>query len=378
MLPALLALLACNTPSELVSPASAAPNGGTTTTWNAPTGSTVRVDMLDVGQGDSILIRTPAKSVLIDASEDSADVKTKLRALGVQGLDLVVATHPHADHIGGMDDVVQAFPIKLYTDNGLPHTTVTYSRLMADIESKSIPYRAATAGTVYNLDLGAKLEVLFPTGSPLSGTRSDLNANSVVTRLTYKNDCFLFVGDSEEPTEQALLSRGLTPCNVLKVAHHGSEYSSTQPFLDAVRPSIAIISVGTGNTYGHPGANTLGRLSAMGAKIYRTDQMGTITLTTSGNGVSVTTGVVPGVAPAAPNPVVSGPAPSVPSPSGPAANGVAQPATACAYLSSTTSEVFHEAGCGQGERIPAEKRICYSTREAAVASGKRPAGCCQP
>ncbi|HNH45730.1 MAG TPA: MBL fold metallo-hydrolase, partial [Myxococcota bacterium] len=252
MLPLFLSLFACSNSSDVVPSAVAQPIPavGATTSWTAPTGNNIRVDMLDVGQGDSILIRTPTKTILIDASEGVADVDDKLRALGVQGIDLAVATHPHADHIGGMDDVVRAIPIKMYMDNGLPHDTQTYTRLMSDIESKGITYRAAVAGTVINLDLGAKFEVLFPTGNPLTGTRSDLNANSVVTRLSYKDDCFLFMGDAEEPTERALISRGLGACEVLKVAHHGSEYSSIQSFLDVVRPDIALISVGKGNTYG--------------------------------------------------------------------------------------------------------------------------------
>jgi hypothetical protein len=184
----------------------------------------------------------------------------------------------------------------------------------------------------------------------------------VVTRLSYKDDCFLFVGDSEEPTERALVSRGLGACDVLKVAHHGSEYSSIQPFLDAVRPEIALISVGKGNSYGHPGASTLSRIQAMGARIYRTDLQGTITLTTTGNGVRVTTGSIPGVA----------------SGSGTTASTGSMSAGDCPYFSSGNSEVFHEADCGQGARILPEKRICYTKRDDAIKAGKRPGGCCLP
>lgn len=337
------------------------PAAAATTSWAAPTGSNIRVDVLDVGQGDSILIRTPTKTILVDASEGVADVDGKLAAMGVRAIDLAVATHPHADHIGGMDDVVRAIPIKMYIDNGLPHDTQTYARLMADIEAKGIAYRTAVAGTVINLDLGAKFEILFPTDRPLTGTRSDLNANSVVTRLTYKDDCFLFMGDAEEPTERALVSRGLGACDVLKVAHHGSEHSSIQPFLDVVRPEFSLISVGSGNSYGHPGPATVGRLQAMGSRVYRTDMNGTITLTTTGNGVRVTTGTIPGVA------------------TGGTTTGTGSVATGdCPYFSSGSSEVFHEASCGQGARILPEKRICYTKRDDALKAGKRPGGCCLP
>lgn len=124
---------------------------------------TMQVDILDVGQGDSILITSPAgKRVLIDAGIKEAGVTDQLRRLGVTELSLVVATHPHADHISGMKDVVNQIPIKLYTDNGLPHTTQTYTDLMAAIEAKQVPYKAAKKGQTYRLDDGIVLTVLFP------------------------------------------------------------------------------------------------------------------------------------------------------------------------------------------------------------------------
>lgn len=387
----------------------------------------LRVDMLDVGQGDSILIRTPAnKVILIDASESGAHVADQLKREGVDHLDLVIATHPHADHIGGMQTVLQTFPVKRYTDNGLPHTTQTYAGVMTEIETRGISYQAAVRGTVFNLDDGAKLEILFPTGSPLTGTRSDLNANSVVTRLTHGSDCFLFVGDAEQPTEAALLSAGgLGQCDVLKVAHHGSQYSSTQAFLDVVQPKVALISVGVANRYRHPGPDTVERIRAMGTAIYRTDESGQITVTSTGHGVKVTTThppvavlstpapwYPPGTAPAAgamgtlrvpetirpgqapvltssakpatPSSAGESPAPAaspapVPAPVAPGAPAPsAAPRADCPYLASVNSEVFHEAGCGNGEKILPANQVCYATREAAVASGRRPAGCCKP
>ena len=241
---------------------------------------TVTVDVLDVGQGDAIVIRTPAKKViLIDAGDSPSDTIDHLKALGVTHVDLAVATHPHADHIGGMASVVEALPVKVFTDNGLPHTTDTYRRLMTAVETRGVTYRTAIAGTVYRLDDGATLDVLYPRGSPLRATRSDLNSNSVVLRLRHQKNCFLFTGDSEEPTEQALLEGdNLQTCDVLKVAHHGSNHSTTSSFLDRVKPRIAVVSVGVDNGYGHPGQETLGRLKAIGASVYQTDLDGTVTL----------------------------------------------------------------------------------------------------
>jgi len=140
---------------------------------------------------------------------------------------------------------------------------------------------------VYNLDDGAKLEVLFPNGVKLTNTRSDLNSNSVVMRLTHQGHCMLFTGDSEEPTEHALLSAGVGQCDVLKVAHHGSRHSSTTSFLEAVKPRFAVISLGVGNRYHHPGMETLQRLQAVGAEIHRTDLEGQLTILSSEKGLTV-------------------------------------------------------------------------------------------
>ena len=344
---------------------------------------TVRVDVLDVGQGDSILIRTPAnKAILIDASDNQAKVPALLTALGVTALDLVIATHPHADHIGGMDEVLDAFPVKNYIDSGLPHTTATYAAVMSRVEAKKIPYRTGLTGMSFNLDDGAVLEILFPTGTPLKDTRSDLNSNSVVARLTHGDDCFLFPGDAEEPTERALVAAGLAQSDVLKVPHHGSNHSSTPAFLAAVKPSIAVISVGTGNRYGHPGEETLGRLAGTGAAIYRTDLMGTVTLLSDGKKIKVetqhpSTAVADAAPPTEPRATTQAASVHAVEKLTPAA-AEAVPPNACPYPASASSEVFHEEGCGNAEKISAANLVCYATREQAVKAGRRPAGCCKP
>ncbi len=346
-----------------------------------------------MGQGDSILIRTPAnKTILIDAGDGDVNVPKLLEGLGVTGLDLVIGTHPHADHIGGMDDVLDALPVKNYLDNGLPHTTKTYDGVMERIEAKEITYKSGLLGMKFNLDDGAVLEVLFPDGVKLKDTRSDLNSNSVVTRLTHGDSCFLFTGDAEEPTERALVNDGLGQCDVLKVAHHGSNHSSTRPFLEAVKPSIAVISVGTGNRYGHPGDDTLGRLQATGATIYRTDLMGQVTLLSDKEHITVETGQArptPGTVVTRPTPVLPPVAksdrtaaasadPALPDHDLDPASVDNMPELACPFPTSSTSEVFHEAGCGNAARISPNNLGCYQTREQAVAAGKRPAGCCKP
>lgn len=354
--------------------------------WTAWAG-TLTVDVLDVGQGDSILLRSPAgKAVLIDAGEEKNDVAEQLRALGVTELAMAVATHPHADHIGGMNAVLQAIPAKLYLDSGLPHTTATYSTLMQTVEQKGIPYKSAAVGQSYTLDGGIRLTVLGPESSPVRGSRSDLNANSVVIRVTNDQDCLLLVGDAELETEARLLEAGVQPCEVLKVAHHGSNFASSEAFLRAVKPKIALISVGEDNRYGHPGEEAVARLSAAGATIYRTDRDGGLRLQSTGKGWTIATQVasppLPSPAPASAVTSTSAPPASAPPTSGTSAS--VEPATAspvdstCAFVASVNSRLFHGADCPTARRISAATRVCYAAREDAEAAGRTPAQDCSP
>lgn len=252
------------------------------------------VDVIDVGQGDAILIREGGKAVLIDGGDVTAgdQLVKDLAALRVDHLDLVVATHPHADHIGGLPGVLRTFPVGRYMDNGLPHTTAAYAKLMALVDEHAIPYQAAKRGAKIKLSPDATFTVLFPDGVPLTGTRSDLNANSVVLRLDHGENSFLFVGDAEADTERALVDDGIDPVDVLKVAHHGSEHSSTAAFLDAVAPRIAVISVGEGNKYGHPDDATLTALEARHVEVYRTDRDGTVRLLSDAHTITIVHGPV--------------------------------------------------------------------------------------
>ena len=249
---------------------------------------TLNVHVLDIGQGDSILIQSPeGKVVLIDAGTGSINVVPQLQSMNVTEINLLVATHAHADHIGGIDDVINAFPVKVYLDNGMPHTTRTYNSLMKLIEDKNVTYISAKNGRQFNLGSEVTLEILHPQDRLLRNTRSDLNSNSVVIRMLHGQNCFLFTGDAEEPTEHILVQKGIEPCNVLKVAHHGSNHSSSQRFLQAVQPDIALISLGKNNRYNHPGEETVQRLEKIGSTIYRTDQHGTITLKSNGKDIEV-------------------------------------------------------------------------------------------
>ena len=253
---------------------------------------TLEVYFFDVGQGDSELIRLPGgETFLIDAGASSTEDELvgELRSLGAETLDLVVATHPHADHIGGMAAVIDAFDVRQVvmprvSESDTP-TTKTYENLLQSIADKGLTITPAEPGDELLSSGGAVLTVLAPNGEDYG----DLNNYSVVLRLTYGEDSFLFTGDAEEASEEEMLSLDwpLT-ATVLKCGHHGSETSTSPSFLDAVSPQYAVISCGVDNDYGHPDAVTLEKLEAAGAEVFRTDRQGTILASTDGSGVTMT------------------------------------------------------------------------------------------
>lgn len=243
------------------------------------------VDILDVGQGDAIVLRAAGKTVLIDAGDRDAPTVEHLRMLRVTQIDLAVGTHPHADHIGRMDEVIENFPVLRYMHNGLRHTTQTYLEVAQAADTHDVQSIVATTGMTLSLGDAVLVTVLNPSDTPLKGTRSDLNSNSVVLRVDHGEVSFLFTGDAEAPTEQAMLRRGIEPVDVLKIAHHGSNHSTTAGFLRATQPSIAVISCGEGNRYDHPGEETVQRLTDSGIWTLRTDLSGHIRLVSDGTEV---------------------------------------------------------------------------------------------
>jgi len=249
-------------------------------------GARLRVDFIDVGQGDAALITSPAgKTVLIDGGphEASASLVSFLRERHTGPLDLVLLTHRHADHLGGLPAVVETIGARMFMDAPTPHPGKEREHLMRALERAHVPIRDAEPGRRIDLGAGATLTLLGPPEPPIIGSRSDVNANSVVARLDFGATSFLFMGDAETPTERWLLARGAdVRARVLKVAHHGSRFSSTARFLDAVAPAIAVISVGARNDYHHPAPGTLRRLEDRGVEIHRTDVEGTVTIESDG------------------------------------------------------------------------------------------------
>lgn len=286
----MLLALSCASPTPPPTP----PTADTPAPQFSDVSGRLRAHVLDVGQGDAILIITPEKkTVLVDSgtSRGSEAVLQALQKYNVEKLDLVVATHPHADHIGGMVKVLDAVPVKNFLDSGQPHPTATYEKMLAAIKAKIGKLIVARAGQKFDLDSGVQLLVLGPSSPMLEKVSgSDENANSVILKLVYGNFQMLLTGDSEDETEQRLLERGADlRAKVLKVAHHGSNYASTTEFLEKVAPEAAIISCGADNDYGHPAPKTLERLKRVGVKLYRTDLNGEVTVVSDGKEYEIQT-----------------------------------------------------------------------------------------
>lgn len=250
----------------------------------------LEIHFIDVDNADCILVRQQDKTLLIDAGESVTyeRVERYLQDYGVTHLDLVIATHPHADHIGGMPNVLERFSVGEFVMSFMPDdatpTTKTYIRMLELLDEKDIPVREARVGDIYELGT-ARLQIL----GPIEET-DEKNDMSVVTRLTFGDRAFLFTGDAESGVEKQLVNSGYTlSADVLKLGHHGSKTSSSSLFLKAVSPQCAIATCGADNDYSHPHREVLQRLDAMGITLYRADISGNIVITSDGETFKVST-----------------------------------------------------------------------------------------
>ncbi|MBQ9079985.1 MAG: MBL fold metallo-hydrolase [Clostridia bacterium] len=250
-------------------------------------GEYIEIHVIDVGQGDSILIRTAGGDMLIDAGPSSGEdeLKAYLTEMQVADLEYAVFTHPDADHIGNADMILTDYTVSNVIMPDREATSKTYERMMTALEASGanvvepVPESSFTLGSM-------TVTILAPVGEKYSST----NDYSVVMRLDFGETSFMMTGDAEEHAEEDILERystAMLDCDVLKVGHHGSDTSTSQAFLDAVSPELALISCGEGNTYGHPYAVTLQKLEAASAEIYRTDEWGSIVLISDGVDITV-------------------------------------------------------------------------------------------
>jgi len=253
-----------------------------------PSGS-LSISFIDVGQGDSILVQAGDENYLIDAGrpEEGPNVVDFLRSRGVRELDGMVNTSGDADHVGGLSDVLDAFPVEAVYLSGYPKGTLTYNTFLRGVRDEGVTPETVRAG--YRTDWGGvRMDVISPPSEAEGGLFSESNDNSVAVLLTYGTARLLFAGDAEEKAEEYMANGPYTgPLTVLKVNHHGSNTSSTPLFLSRFPPKIAVIQCGADNPYGHPTPETLDRLQRTGAKIFRNDEDGDVIVTIKDQKVDV-------------------------------------------------------------------------------------------
>lgn len=244
------------------------------------------IHYVDVGQGDCILIGQNNEYVLIDAgnNEDGELLVDYFKQLGIEKFKYVIGTHAHEDHIGGIDNIINNFELEHFYMPDVITTTKTFEDVLDALLAKRKAFETPNIGDTFKLN-DASFEVLY-----LGKDKSDLNNTSIVLKLTYKNTTYLFMGDATSKVEKILLdNKANLKSDVLKVGHHGSQYSSTAAFLKQVSPSYAVIQVGENNDYDHPKEITLNKLEKLKTLTYRTDKHGTIILTSDGENISFET-----------------------------------------------------------------------------------------
>lgn len=323
-----------------------------------PVGSTFEVHFIDVGQGDCSLILCDGKAMIIDGGEasESSKVYAYLKAHGIDHLEYLVATHAHSDHIGGLSGALNYATVEKALCPVTQYDSKTFQSLLKYLGNQGIEITTPIAGDSFMLG-SASVQILGP-----QKQYDNANDTSIVLKVTYGQTSFLFTGDAERTAEADILNAGFDlSSTVLKVGHHGSESSTSYPFLRAIMPQYAVIQVGKGNSYGHPTEATLSRLRDADVQVYRTDLQGTVVCTSDGRTVSFSTEKNEDIQT---NPT----APTTSVPANVSASGE--------YIGNTNSKKYHLPSC---KNLPAEKnRVQLHSREEALEKGYSPCGNCKP
>lgn len=249
----------------------------------SPADVNLHIYFLNVGQGDSEYIKFPnGQDMLIDGGPDNSVLGElgRVMNLGDRKIDLVILTHPHADHLTGLIEVINRFEIGEVWETGVEYSSATYDDWKLKIKEKGIADKFVVAGTEKQFG-EAKFFVLYPLSSFKNQTIDNLNNTSIISELDYNKFSALFLGDAEI-SAQAQILKSIKPMQVVKTAHHGSQNGLNEDLMKIVRPAVAVIEVGAKNTYGHPAASTISFLKSLATQIYRTDQNGTVDISSDG------------------------------------------------------------------------------------------------
>lgn len=339
------------------------------------------VNYIDVGQGDSELIECNGQFMLVDAGErDKGTVVVNyLKSRGVEKLDYVIATHPHSDHIGGMSEVLNNFPVDSIIMPKVNNTTATYTNMLKVIQQKGIKAIEPKIGNSYKLG-----DSTFTIVGPKKYDTKNMNNDSVAFRLVYGNNSFIFCGDAETAEESDIVASGHTlKSDVYKVSHHGSTTSSSSAFLNMVQPKYAIIEVGEGNSYGHPKEKTLDALSKIGATVYRTDLNGNIIITSDGKTLSFGDGSVDGGGDATPCTSQSVPTNTTGAGSvngfGTATSTSVPQSVSITYVLNTNTHKIHKPNCRSVSQMKEKNKKTYVGKMAdLISQGYSPCKICNP
>ena len=331
----------------------------------------LRVSFIDVGQGDSEFIELPnGETMLIDAgtNETGKNVVDYIKSLGYTSIDYVVGTHPHEDHIGGLDDVIKTFDIGSIYMPKVTADTKTFEDVLDAAESKNLMINTAKSGVSIMNTEDLSIKFLAPTLDSYENT----NDYSAVVKVVYGETSYLFTGDAEEFSENLITDD--VNADVLKVGHHGSSTSTSTEFLKKVSPSSAVISCGKDNSYGHPHSETLQKLADMGTAVYRTDELGTIVSVSDGKTINFDTNNTAGVPGTSQNTEASNNAAA----NNTASNTPSSEETGITYVLNTNSKKIHLTECSSVNQISDKNKGYTDNYDEAIKEGYTPCKVCNP